>query len=125
LCVEALPIKSPKIQDEYAAESVAGVCRSAAEHGADFIKTNYTGSAESFREVTSWCPIPVMIAGGAKMDTDRDVLETIKDMLDGGGAGTWFGRNTWQRDNPTAMVRAIVRLVHGGATVDEAMEEFK
>jgi fructose-bisphosphate aldolase/2-amino-3,7-dideoxy-D-threo-hept-6-ulosonate synthase len=99
--------------------------RAGAELGADIIKTNYTGDPDSFREVTKGCPVPVVIAGGPKMSTTRDVLQMVRDAIDAGGAGTSIGRNVFQASNPTKMVRAFSKIVHEGASVEEAMKELE
>ncbi|HID86866.1 MAG TPA: fructose-bisphosphate aldolase [Anaerolineae bacterium] len=124
LAVEALPCPGPRVKDIYDPEAVAAAARLGAEYGADFIKTYYTGSAESFRRVTACCPVPVLIAGGPKMATDRDVLETAHGMLEGGGAGLFCGRNVWQHRDPAAMTRALSKILHEGASVDDALEEL-
>lgn len=115
--------------DERGGEHRVGLVRLAAragaELGADMIKTNYTGDPDSFKEVTKGCPVPVVIAGGPKMDTDKDVLEMVRDAINAGGAGTSIGRNVFQHKNPTKMVKAISRIVHERWEVSEAMKELK
>jgi class I fructose-bisphosphate aldolase len=54
------------------------------------------------------------------MDSDRDLLQVVKDSIDAGGAGTCMGRNMFQHEDPTAIVAALVKIVHEGASVDEA-----
>jgi len=44
--------------------------RIATEIGADIIKTEYTGDAESVAEVVRTCPTPILVLGGAKQETD-------------------------------------------------------
>ncbi len=124
LAVETLPCPGPWGKDVYSPEAVAAAARLGAEYGADFIKTYYTGSAESFRQVTACCPVPVLIAGGPKMATDRDVLETAQGMVKGNGAGLFFGRNVWQHKNPAAMTQALSKILHVGTSVDDALEEL-
>ena len=34
-----------------------------------------------FREVVDGCPVPVVIAGGEKMETDREILEMVAGSL--------------------------------------------
>ena len=91
--------------------------------GADIVKTNYTGDPDTFREVTKGCPVPVVIAGGPKMTTPQDVLEMLKDSVEAGGAGASIGRNVFQAQDPTKMVRAIARIVHEGYTA--SMKEIQ
>ncbi len=107
----------------YDAEDLATAARSAAELGADFIKTHYPGSMEGMHRISSVCPVPVLTAGGARLDAVRDLLQSVADMVQGGGAGVFCGRNVWQSRNPAAVTRALVRLVHGGVTVDQALTE--
>lgn len=92
--------------------------------GADIIKTTYTGNATSFREVTNGCPIPVIIAGGSKLPTDKATLEMIRGAMDGGASGGAIGRNITTHKNPSKMTKAISRIVHNNATVAEALEEL-
>ena len=105
-------------------EDVPSVARMGAEAGADLIKTAYTGSVETFKNVTEICPIPVVILGGPKMDSDRSILETVRGMINAGGAGVAFGRNIFQHRDPTAMTRAICKIVHEDASVDIAIKEL-
>src|ERR671923_9721 len=63
-----------------AEDAVAAVERSmAAELGADLIKTEYTGSAESMRTVIEGCPAPVMVLGGAKLDSPDALYDMTRD----------------------------------------------
>ena len=107
--------RGPNIKDAHAA-------RLGAELGADIIKTNYTGDAESFKQVIDSCPVPVIIAGGPKTETPRDVLHMVKDSITAGGAGLSIGRNVFQHNDPTKMVKALSAIVHDNASVFEAMK---
>ncbi len=114
--------RGPNIKDPHAVDVVAHAARLGAELGADIIKTNYTGDAESFKEVIDSCPVPVIIAGGPKIETSRDVLQMVKDSVTAGGAGLSIGRNVFQHNNPTKMVKALSVIVHNGASVSEAVK---
>ena len=103
------------------AESVLYAARAAAEVGVDIIKTWYTGSTESFREVVDGTPGLVMVAGGAKLDTDLEVLQFAESVVDAGAAGLTIGRNVWGADNPTGMVRALRAVVHDGQSATDAV----
>ena len=113
--------RGEKIKDEYDPQVIMHVARLGAELGADIVKVSYTGSMESFRKVVSGCPVPVVIAGGPKMNSDRDILEMVKGAIDAGGAGVSIGRNVFQHRDPSRMVGAISLLVHENAGVDEAL----
>ncbi|MCW4015547.1 MAG: 2-amino-3,7-dideoxy-D-threo-hept-6-ulosonate synthase [Candidatus Bathyarchaeota archaeon] len=114
--------RGPSIKDSHAVDVVAHAARLGAELGADIIKTNYTGDAESFKEVVDSCPVPVIIAGGPKAETTQDVLQMVKDSISAGGAGLSIGRNVFQHNDPAKMVKALSAIVHENATVAEAMK---
>lgn len=114
--------RGENIKDPSNPEVVAHVARVGAEAGADIVKTVYTGSPESFREVVRKCPAPVVLAGGSKVETDREVLELASDVMKAGAAGVTFGRNVFQHRDPTLIVKAIRRVVIDGSGVEEAME---
>ena len=54
------------------------------------------------------------------MNTERDLLQMVYDALGVGGAGVAIGRNIFQAENPTLLVRKLCSIVHKGYTVDEA-----
>jgi putative autoinducer-2 (AI-2) aldolase len=97
-------------------------CRIAAELGAHFVKTYY---CEDFEKVVESCPIPVVIAGGPKLDNERDALQLAHDAIQRGAVGVDMGRNIWQSDHSAAMIQAVRKIVHDKASVDEAHELFK
>ncbi len=113
--------RGEKIKDEYDVGVIKHVARLGAELGADIIKVSYTGSVESFREVVMGCPVPVVIAGGPKMSSDREILEMVKGSVEAGGAGVSIGRNIFQHREPSRMVGAISLLVHENSSVEEAL----
>jgi fructose-bisphosphate aldolase / 2-amino-3,7-dideoxy-D-threo-hept-6-ulosonate synthase len=112
--------RGPKIANEHALEVVAHAARIGAELGADIIKTNYTGSIDSFKQVTESCPAPVVIAGGPKCKSPQEVLQTTFDALQAGAAGLSIGRNVFQAENPTAIAKALSAIVHDNVTVEQA-----
>ena len=122
LMVEALPCPAERIPDTNDAVAMADACRLGFEHGADVLKTYATGSSESFRKVVAGCPAPVLIAGGPKMDSERAVLQVVRNTLDAGGMGVVFGRNIWQSPHPAKMIAALRHLIHEDGTVDEAAD---
>ncbi|MEZ4599869.1 MAG: 2-amino-3,7-dideoxy-D-threo-hept-6-ulosonate synthase [Syntrophotaleaceae bacterium] len=94
--------------------------RVGAEHGADIIKTYYTET--DFDKVVAGCPVPVMIAGGPKCETDLDTLKMIHGALQDGARGIVMGRNVWQSPHPAALLAAVQGLIHQNLSVKEAAE---
>jgi len=114
--------RGPKIKDEYDVNNVKHAARVGAELGADIVKVPYTGSVDSFTEVVQGCPVPVVIAGGPKMDSDEDIFKMVDGALKAGAAGLSIGRNAFQHEKPDTIVKALSKMVHKGASVEEAAE---
>ncbi len=113
-----------KIQNENDADVVNIAVRVGAELGADIVKTNYTGDIDSFKYIVKSVSIPVIIAGGPKMDTVPELLQVVYDSIQAGGAGVAFGRNVFQAEDPTKLVCALSKIVHHNYTLDEVQKEF-
>jgi putative autoinducer-2 (AI-2) aldolase len=105
------------------ARYLALACRIAAELGARIVKTYWC--KEGFDKVVEGCPVPVVIAGGPKCETEVEVLEFVHDGIKKGAIGINLGRNVWQSPHPVAMARALRAIVHEDATVKKAHEIFK
>lgn len=114
--------RGPQIDDEYDSEVVAHAARAGAELGADIVKCNYTGDPDRFSRVVDGCPVPVVIAGGEKMDSDSDALHMVDSAMKAGARGVSIGRNVFQARRPEKMVKAISEIVHSGNTAAEAGE---
>jgi putative autoinducer-2 (AI-2) aldolase len=99
------------------ARYLALASRIAAELGARVLKTYW---CENFERVTRGCPVPVVMAGGPKVDTELEVCEFVYDGLQKGAIGVNLGRNVWQNDFPVAMIRALRAIIHQSATPKEA-----
>jgi fructose-bisphosphate aldolase/2-amino-3,7-dideoxy-D-threo-hept-6-ulosonate synthase len=117
--------RGPKIENEHDSEVVKLAARAGAELGADIIKTNYTGDPDTFREVIEGCPVPLVIAGGPRVETDQELLEMVKNSVDVGGAGVAIGRNIFQAKSPQKTTRAIAEIVHKDVEVEEALKIIK
>lgn len=83
-------------------------CRMIAELGANFVKTYYV---DDFETITATCPVPVVMAGGKKMD-ELDALTMAYNAIDQGAAGVDMGRNIFQSEAPEAMIQAVGSVVH-------------
>ncbi len=108
--------------NQFDEKTVALAARVGAELGADIVKTNFTGSIESFRRVTKGCPVPVVIAGGPKMKSEAEILKTVEMAIEAGARGVAIGRNVFQAPDPVKMTRAISMIVHENATAEQAIE---
>lgn len=98
--------------DQYNPEIVAHCARMGEELGADMVKVNYTGSRETFKEAVSSCSIPVVIAGGEKMDQEEDLERMVDNAISVGGSGLSIGRNVFQAEDPEALLKRLSAVVH-------------
>ncbi len=104
------------------ARTLALYCRIAAELGARVVKTYW---CENFEKVTEGCPVPIVMAGGPKCETVREVLEFVHDGLQKGAIGINLGRNVWQNEHPVAVARALQHLIHEDSDVKEALDLYE
>ena len=116
--------RGENIKNPHDPEVVAHAARIGAEAGADIIKTVYTGNIESFREVIKRCPVPIVIAGGPKANTDEDILEMCAGAMAAGAKGVTFGRNIFQHKNPPGMVRALYKIIIENKSPREALKQL-
>ena len=96
-------------------------CRIAAELGAHIVKTYY---CEGFDQLVKKCPIPVVIAGGKKIE-ELAALELAYKAINDGAVGVDMGRNIFQAQNPVAMIQAVRSIVHEGNSVKKAHAFYK
>lgn len=96
-------------------------CRIAAEMGAHMVKTYY---CDNFEKIVKSCPVPVVIAGGPKLNTELDALKLAHDAVQRGARGVDMGRNIWQSKHPVAMLKAVRAIVHDKATIKKAQQVF-
>jgi putative autoinducer-2 (AI-2) aldolase len=80
---------------------------------------------EDFDKVVHGCPVPVVMAGGPKTETEREVFEFVHDGMEKGAIGVNLGRNIWQNEHPVAMIKALRAIIHEKARVKEANEIFE
>jgi len=112
--------RGKNVQNSFDADLVRHCARLAAELGADVVKTNYTGTIDSFKEVVRGTPIPVVIAGGPRAKSDQDVLRMVHEAIQGGAKGVSIGRNVFEHDDIAHMTRAIAQIVFKGMSPEEA-----
>ncbi|MBO1512154.1 2-amino-3,7-dideoxy-D-threo-hept-6-ulosonate synthase [Metabacillus bambusae] len=94
-------------EHEFDPERIRHAARVAEELGADIVKVNYSGSVVSFKEVVSGVKIPVLIAGGERLNSNADLLTMIDDAVSAGANGISIGRNIFQAENPTKLCETI------------------
>lgn len=112
------------IKDPESPETLAHVARIGGELGADIVKVPYSGDVESFSRVVRSCPVPVVMAGGPKVENDFQVLKMAAEAIQSGAIGVTIGRNVFQHEDPEAMVRALRKIVIENSMLELVCREF-
>lgn len=95
--------------------------RQARELGADLIKADPTDDITEYHRVIEVAgDTPVLVRGGGRVD-DRVLLERTAAVLEQGARGIVYGRNVIQHPNPAGITRALMDVLHRGATPAEAL----
>jgi len=103
-------------------EKIVPLVRQAAELGADVIKADPTDDLDDYGRVIEIAGnVPVLVRGGGRA-SDEEILSRTEAVLQQGAAGIVYGRNVIQHDDPAAMTRALMAIVHEGATAAQAIE---
>jgi fructose-bisphosphate aldolase, class I len=91
--------------------------RMAVELGADALKTDYTGDQVSMRSVVEDCPIPILVLGGSRQDSDEEALKVVRGAMLAGAAGVFFGRNVFQAPDMSSFLRQARSVLDGTAQI--------
>lgn len=101
-------------------DKIMPLVRQAVELGADIIKADPTDDVGVYHKVVEIAGrIPVLVRGGGKA-ADQEILQRTENLIKQGAAGIVYGRNIIQHNNPAGMTRALMAVVHEGATAKAA-----
>jgi DhnA family fructose-bisphosphate aldolase class Ia len=102
-------------------DKIVTLVRQARELGADLIKADPTDNVSDYHRVIEVAgDVPVLVRGGGRVD-DRTLLQRTADVLAQGARGIVYGRNVIQHDKPAGITRALMALLHEGASVEDAL----
>jgi len=104
-------------------DNILWAVRCGIECGADVIKVPFTGDIESFREIVSTSPVPIVAAGGPRCENLQSALELMTKVVASGARGATIGRNIWCTADPTRAVTAFRAVIHDQLSVKEALEQ--
>jgi fructose-bisphosphate aldolase, class I len=96
-------------------EDIAWAVRCAIEAGVDIVKVPYCGDVASYSQIIGSCPIPVVAAGGPKVESLAGALAMAREVMAGGARGMTVGRNIWGFPEVTQAVEAFKSVIHQGA----------
>ena len=129
LMVEPLVMQNNSINGSYMVDGdtrkIVSLVRQARELGADLIKADPTSEVEDYHLVIEAAgDLPVLVRGGGGSISDRALLERTAGVLEQGARGLVYGRNIVQHRDPVGITKAMMAILHGGSTVDEALEHI-
>jgi class I fructose-bisphosphate aldolase len=101
------------------AEKIVTLVRLAREMGADIVKADPTSDPRDFHRVVQAARCPVLVRGGGREDLQQ-VFARSRVLLDQGAVGMVYGRNVYQHANPSAVVGALMAMIHEGASAEAA-----
>jgi class I fructose-bisphosphate aldolase len=93
-------------------EVLALSCRVAAELGADLVKCIHPGRVEALEQIIQGCPVPVLVAGGARADKVDEAYGRARSAIQAGAAGLVYGRNIYEAADPAAELDRYLGIVH-------------
>ena len=103
------------------AGKIVPLVRQAAELGADVIKADPTDDVSEYhRVIEAASGRPVLPRGGGRVP-DEEVLARTEALMAQGAVGVVYGRNIIQHPDPAGMTRALMAVVHEGASAEEAL----
>lgn len=123
LMVEPLVMKGSS-SDGYGVDGDAAkiitLVRQAVELGADIIKADPTDDVSIYhRVIETAAGVPVLVRGGGKA-SEEEVFRRTHALIEQGARGIVYGRNVIQHANPAGITRALMAIVHEGATPEQA-----
>jgi DhnA family fructose-bisphosphate aldolase class Ia len=105
---------NPPVDSQFDPDALAYAARIGAELGADVIKTDYSGSPDSFFRVTAVCPVPVLVEDTPLPQTAEGTLQTALGARKAGGAGVLFGRRLWGAENRKELAEMLKSIIRTG-----------
>lgn len=106
-------------------DKILPLVRQAVELGADIIKADPCDDVSQYHRVIEVANgVPVLVRGGGKV-SDEEILTRTEALMKQGAKGIVYGRNVIHHDDPAGMTRALMAVVHDGASVTDAMGMIK
>lgn len=99
---------------------ISALVRQAVELGADIIKADPTDDVSEYHRVVEVARVPVLVRGGGRVE-DEEILVRTAAVLQQGASGIVYGRNIIQHEDPGAMTRALLAVVHEDWSPEKAL----
>ena len=93
-------------------ELIAHASRIAVELGADILKIPYPDNGVALGDIVERSHVPVLILGGADMETPLEMFRTARESIQVGCSGVVFGRSVWQHNLIRELIRGLKDAVY-------------
>lgn len=126
LMVEPLAMKDNAVSGGYMVDGdidkILPLVRQAVELGADIIKADPCDDVSQYHRVIEIASgKPVLVRGGGRV-SEAEILRRTHELMEQGAKGIVYGRNVIQHPNPAGMTKALMAVVHGGISPDDALK---
>ena len=99
--------------------------RQGVELGADIIKADPCDDISEYHRVVKVAgDVPVLARGGGRV-SDEVIVERTYALIQQGVRGIVYGRNVIQHPSPALVTRALMAIVHEGATPQQALQALR
>lgn len=106
-------------------KKIAPLVRQAVELGADIIKADPTDDVSEYHKIIEIAgDVPILVRGGGRA-SDEEILRRTEKLMEQGVSGIVYGRNVIQHPNPAGITKALMAIVHDGATALDALKFLK
>ncbi|MBX3084134.1 MAG: aldolase [Anaerolineae bacterium] len=106
-------------------DKILPLVRQAVELGADVIKADPCDDVSQYHKVVEVAGgKPILVRGGGRVP-DAEILQRTYDLMQQGVKGIVYGRNVIQHKKPAGMTKALMSIVHDGATPDQAAKHLE
>lgn len=122
LLVEVMALRDndgvPQVHTAF--DDIAPLVRQAMELGADILKVDPCEPVADFARLVELAAGLLILASGGATASETEVLERTADLMAAGASGILYGRNVMWAQKPALMTEALLEVVHGGASAEEA-----
>lgn len=106
-------------------KKIAPLVRQAVELGADIIKADPTDDVSEYHKIIEIAgDVPILVRGGGRA-SDEEILRRTEKLMEQGVSGIVYGRNVIQHPNPAGITKALMAIVHDGASALDALKFLK
>lgn len=105
-------------------QKILPLVRQAKELGADIIKADPCDDVTEYHRIIEMAGCPVLPRGGGRAPED-EIFQRTYELMKQGARGIVYGRNIIQHEDPPAMTKALMAIVHDKATPERAMNILK